>query len=720
MSEELFGTIERITFSNPDNGFTVARLKVKGWQDLICLVGTMHGIQPGEAVRVTGEWQVNPIHGRQFRVAECIISAPADLLGIRKYLESGLIRGIGRVYAEKIVDRFGMATLDIIDQQPERLAEVPGIGPKRAALIEQCWKEQRAIRDVMIFLRRYGVSPAYAHRIFKVYGAETIPKLRENPFRLATDVRGIGFRSADKVAAEMGIDHASPYRIEAGIEYCLNEASSEGHVCYPLSGFVEIAAGMLQVESSLVQAGIERLLAARRIVVQPLQPGGENHLWLRLLFLTEEGIAREVHRLCSHPSRLRCVDLERALTWVQERLHLKLAPQQVEAVGAALSQKVAIVTGGPGTGKSTITKAILAVTEKLTRYITLAAPTGRAAKRMTEITKRPAQTIHSLLEFDFKTGGFRRGRDQPLACDLIIVDEASMIDTPLMYSLLKAIPDNARLVLVGDINQLPSVGPGNVLKDLIRSGRIPVTTLTQIYRQGRGSKIVTNAHRINDGLFPDLSGGGDSDFFFIETEEAEAVCTTIVDLVAERLPNRYKFHSIDEIQVLAPMKRGVAGTEQLNIALQERLNPNQPPLTYHGRSYRQGDKVMQIRNNYEKEVFNGDVGRIASIDLVDQQVTVNFDGREVVYDFFNLDELLLAYAVSIHKYQGSEAPCVVIPVHTTHFKLLNRNLLYTGVTRGKRIVVLVGTKKAIAIAIQNDEVKQRYTGLTEALLRIDE
>jgi exodeoxyribonuclease V alpha subunit len=712
--DELLGTIERITFSNPDNGFTVARLKVKGIQDLVCTVGTMHGVQPGEAVRITGEWQVNPVHGRQFRVAECVISAPADLIGIRKYLESGLIHGIGKVYAEKIVEKFGLATLEIIDQQPERLIEVSGIGRKRARQIQECWSEQRAIRDVMIFLRRYGVSPAYAHRIFKVYGAETIPKLRENPFRLATEIRGIGFKSADKVAAEMGISHTSPHRVEAGIEYCLSEASAEGHVCYPLTQFVEIAAGMLQVDCPHVQASIEKLLTAKRIAVQPLQPGGEEHIWLRLLFITEEGIAREVHRLCSHSSRLRPVDLERALAWVQERLHLKLAPQQAEAVGAALSQKVVIITGGPGTGKSTITKAILAVTEKITRQIILAAPTGRAAKRMTEITKRQAQTIHSLLEFDFQTGGFKRGRDQPLACDLIVVDEASMIDTSLMFSLLKAIPDTARLVLVGDINQLPSVGPGNVLKDIIGSNRVPVSTLTQIYRQGRGSKIVINAHRINEGHFPDLSGGGDSDFFFVEAEEAESVSRAIVDLVAERLPKRYRFHPIDEIQVLAPMKRGVAGTEQLNILLQERLNPDQPPLNYHGRSFRQGDKVMQIRNNYDKEVFNGDVGRIVRID---QQVTVNFDGKEVVYDFFNLDELLLAYAVSIHKYQGSEAPCVVIPVHTTHFKLLNRNLLYTGVTRGKRIVVLVGTKKAIAIAVQNDEVKQRYTGLKEALLR---
>lgn len=717
--EELFGTIERITFSNPDNGFTVARLHVKGERDLICLVGVMPGIQPGETVRVAGQWQVNPVHGRQFSVTECIISAPADLVGIRKYLESGLIRGIGKVYADKIVQAFGLDTLEVIDKEPHRLEAIPGIGPKRAQMIEQCWQEQRTIRDVMLFLRRYGVSPAYAHRIFKAYGQQAIPKLRENPYRLATEVRGIGFKSADKVAAEMGIDHDSPYRIEAGIEFCLSEMSSEGHVCYPVAEFVGIAAAMLDVDPLLVRESVDRLLAARRIVTQPLEAGGESYIWLRTLFLTEQGIAREVVRLCSNPSPLRPVDRERALTWVQERLHIQLASQQAEAVAAALSKKMLILTGGPGTGKSTITKAILAVTEKLTRNIVLAAPTGRAAKRMTEITKRPAKTIHALLEYDFQTGGFKRGRDAPVRCDLLVVDEASMIDTPLMYSLLKAVPNTARLLLVGDINQLPSVGPGNVLKDLIASQQVTVVTLNQIYRQARGSKIVTNAHRINDGIFPDLSGGGDSDFFYVEAEEPEEVCAKIVDLVASRLPSRYRFHPIDEIQVLAPMKRGAAGTERLNTALQERLNPNKSPITRNGRSYREGDKVMQIRNNYDKEVFNGDVGRITSIDPEIQQLTVNFDGRPVVYDFYDLDELLLAYAVSIHKYQGSESPCIVIPVHTTHFKLLNRNLLYTGVTRGKRIVVLVGTKKAIAIAVQNDEVKQRYTGLRAALLKSD-
>jgi len=706
--DELFGIVERITFANPENGFTVARLRVKGEADLICVVGTLPSLSPGESVRCFGGWQINPVHGRQFSVQQYAIAAPADLLGIEKYLGSGMIRGIGPVYARKIVGQFGLDSLEIIDKEPDRLSEIKGVGPKRIEKIKKCWEEQRTIRDVMLFLQSHSVTPAFATRIFRRYGAESIRRVRENPYRLAREVAGIGFKTADKIAQKLGIEHDSPDRIEAGVEFALNQLSDEGHTCYPITEFAAVAATMLEVDE--VEPSIYRLVEEKRLHVD------DGRVWLKTLYLAEQLIAREVARLQSAPANLRAVKVEKALEWVQDRLRLKLASQQQEAVAASLSEKVVIITGGPGTGKSTITKAILAVTEKISRRLLLAAPTGRAAKRMSEITGRQAQTIHSLLEYDFKQGGFKRGRDNPLVCDLLIVDEASMIDTSLMSSLLKAVPSCARLILVGDINQLPSVGPGNVLKDLIASDRLPVTQLTRIYRQARGSKIITNAHRINEGIFPDLAGDEGSDFFFAEAEEPEEVRDKILGLVTQRLPHRFGFNPLYDIQVLAPMKRGLVGTEALNIALQEKLVPDANPLIRQGRQFRRGDKVMQIRNNYDKEVFNGDIGFVEQIDVIEQEMVVRFEGRSVVYPFLDLDELLLAYAVSIHKYQGSECPCIVIPVHTTHFKLLHRNLLYTGVTRGKKLVILVGTKKAVAIAVKNNEVQQRYTGLCEAVL----
>lgn len=712
--DELFGIVERITFANPDNGFTVARLRVKGEADPICIVGTLPSLSPGETVRCFGSWQVNPVHGRQFAVQEYAITAPADLYGIQKYLESGMIRGVGPVYARKIVKRFGLETLEVIDQAPSKLLEIKGLGPKKVEKIKNCWQEQRTIRDVMLFLQSQSISPAYAHRIFRKYGAESIPKVRENPYRLAREVAGIGFKTADAIAKKLGIGHESPYRVEAGVEFALNQLSEEGHVCYPLADFLPYASQLLEVGVEAVEPILAQLKGEQRIAIEPVGNRG-TMVSLKTLYLAEKAIARHLHRICKAPAQLRPVQVEKAVAWVQERLRIQLAPQQREAVGAALSEKVVIITGGPGTGKSTITKAILAVTERLSRRLLLAAPTGRAAKRMAEITGKKAQTIHSLLEFDFKQGGFKRGTDNPLVCDLLIVDEASMIDTSLMCSLLKAVPDRARLVLVGDINQLPSVGPGSVLKDLIDSNCLPVSRLTRIYRQARGSKIVVNAHRINEGIFPDLSGGEGSDFFFVEAEEPEEVQKKILELVVHRLPRSLGLNSIEEIQVLAPMKRGVVGTEQLNAALQAQLNFDPNPLIRFGRQYRRGDKVMQIRNNYDKEVYNGDIGTIQAIDQVEQELVVSFDGRKVTYSFLDLDELLLAYAVSIHKYQGSECPCVVIPVHTTHFKMLHRNLLYTGVTRGKRLVILVGTKKAIAIAIQNNDVQKRHTALKEAV-----
>ncbi len=707
--DQIFGYIERITFANPENGFTVARLKQPRKQELTTIVGAMPGLAAGESVRLLGEWKTNPTHGLQFAVAECHIETPSDIVGIQKYLESGMVRGIGPVYAKRIIEMFGEKTLDVIDQSPHCLLEVSGIGEKRVEKIKRCWQEQKAIRSVMLFLQKYGISPAFAQKLYKLYGDETVARLQENPYTLAREIRGVGFKSADKIAEKLGFPKDAIQRIDSGIEYTLLELADDGHTCYSLAELCIKAEELLGVS---VSGRIESLEREERIVTE------EEMVWLKRLWLSEKGIARELERLLKGSSRLRKVDTDKAVEWVEKHLDIHLAENQKKAVKRSLEEKFHIITGGPGTGKSTITNAILAITEKLSRQIILTAPTGRAAKRMSEITKRSASTIHSILQFDFKKKGFKRNRENPLNCDLIVIDEASMIDTSLMYSLLKAIPDHARILLVGDVYQLPSVGPGAVLKDLIDSEAVPVTELTEIFRQAAGSRIITNAHKINAGEFPDLSIEKKSDFFFLKGEEPETALEKIVQLVTERLPKYYRLNAIEEIQVLAPMKRGVIGTENLNRVLQEKLNPKEDVILQGGTRFGVGDKVMQIRNDYNKEVYNGDIGRIKKIDREEQEVTILYDGRPVVYPFFDLDELVLAYATSIHKYQGSECPCVVIPVHTTHFTMLHRNLLYTAVTRGKRLVVLVGTGKAIAIAISNNDAVKRHTGLKEKLKQI--
>ncbi len=705
--EEIFGYIENIVFHEEENGFTVARLKEPRKMELTCIVGSMTSLQPGESVRCQGVWKHHAQYGRQFEVASLEYQAPSDLIGIQKYLESGMIKGIGATYAERIVKQFGLDTLQVIDQTPEQLNQVPGIGKKRVERILECWQQQKSIRSVMIFLRGHGVSPAYAQKIFKRYGEQSVEKVKDNPYALAKEIHGIGFKMADSIATGLGISKTSALRIDAGIEHVLWELTNEGHVCYPEEEFIPQAKEVLNVD--LIEERLEHLIKEGHVLRE------NGFVFVKPLYLSEVGIAREISRLSQAPSLLRSIDTARALEWVQNQLKIALATEQKEAVARGVTDKVLIITGGPGTGKSTITKAILTITEKLTQKIVLAAPTGRAAKRMSEITRKKAFTIHALLEMDFKAGGFKHNRNHPLECDLIIIDEASMIDTLLMNHLLKAIPSHARLLLIGDIDQLPSVGPGNVLKDMIQSERIRVSELKQIFRQAAGSQIVVNAHKINRGEFPDLKTDHKGDFFFIKAETPEEIAETIVNLVKVRLPKRYRLHRFDDIQILSPMKRGVIGTENLNTVLQKELNPHPSPLTYMGRSFHLGDKVMQIRNNYQKHVYNGDVGRIIEIDLAEQTLKVHFDEHCVSYDFSEIDELLLAYAVSIHKYQGSECPCVIIPIHTSHFKLLFRNLLYTGITRGKRLVILVGTAKALAIAIHNDETRKRHTGLKKAL-----
>ena len=716
--EQIFGSVERITYHNSENGYTVAQLLCHNQTDCTCVVGIIPGIQVGETIRCFGNWKNHLVHGRQFELDHFRVEVPADIVGIRKYLGSGLIKGIGSTYATRIVELFGIDTLTIIDTTPERLSEVPGIGAKRIEKIKNCWQMQRSIRDVMVFLQSYGVSPTFAQKIFKTYGDQSIVKLKENPFTLARDIFGIGFRTADQLAQKMGVAQDAPQRIDAGIEYVLSQLSGEGHVCYPVDEFLLEGQKILETLPHLIEERLTFLQNEGRIELKELINDGKKRLfiWQKALFIAEQGISRELKRIKNGSSQLRAIAIEKALDWVQEKLNIQLAPNQKKAVGLAVTGKSLIITGGPGTGKSTIINAILTITQQLTEKIILAAPTGRAAKRMSEITHFKASTIHSLLEFDFKKRGFKRDRENPLECDLLIVDEASMIDTYLMYSLLKAVPNHARVIFVGDIHQLPSVGPGNVLKDMISSLCIPVTTLTEIFRQASGSHIILNAHRVNRGIFPQLFNGKESDFFFVECEESQEVLNTMIKLVSQRLPNRYGFNPTTDIQVLAPMKKGIIGTDNLNQALQQTLNPRESALNRAGYKFQVGDKVMQIRNNYKKEVFNGDIGFIQEIDPDEEQVLIRFEGGEIVYEYHDLDELILAYAISIHKFQGSECPCVVIPVHTSHFMLLHRNLLYTGITRGKKLVVLVGTKKALAIAVKKDDVQKRYTSLKQTLM----
>jgi len=708
--DQIFGIIERITFHNLENGFTVAKLKAPRNSTLLTVVGVFPELQPGESVRCTGTWKNNKSHGMQFEAQSFHIEPPTELKDIQKYLESGSIKGIAHSYAEKIVKKFGTKTLEVIEKEPERLLDIPGIGQKRLDKIKECWSSQKAIRNVVIFLQRYGISPTYAQKIYRIYGDDAIEKVQENPFHLARNITGIGFKMADDIAENMGFTKDAPMRVDAGIEYVLQECANLGHVCYPRDLFLPLVEEKLAVENALIQQRIEALFQEGRIHLT------EGLIWIKSLYLAELGIARELQRLLTSPCQLRTIDTQKAITWSEDRLRLKLAPTQADAVQKSLEEKLHIITGGPGTGKSTITKAILLITSVLTRRIILTAPTGRAAKRMTEITGQMAFTIHSLLQYDFKAGGFKRNRDNPLECDLIIIDEASMIDTYLMYQLLKAIPSESKVLLIGDVHQLPSVGPGCVLNDCIESQKIPSSFLTKIFRQAEGSKIITNAHKINQGEFPDLHGGEKSDFFFIRAEKPEDVRNEVLSLVSKRLPEEYHFNPLSQIQVLAPMKRGIVGIDQLNLSLQDVLNPQQHYLMLGGKRLGCGDKVMQIRNNYSKEVYNGDIGKILSIDGEEKEVVILFEEREVLYAFHELDEIVLAYATSVHKFQGSECPCVIMVVHTSHFIMLRRNLLYTGITRGKKLVILVGTPQAVAIAVSNDKENKRHTALKDEII----
>ena len=715
----IHGLLERISFHNEENDFVVAKLREKDKRELTTIVGNLSGINPGESLKLTGQWVHNKKFGEQFQVESFEVTIPATLFGIQKYLASGLINGIGPIMSERIVEKFGLDTLEVIEKKPERLSEVEGIGPKRISMIRKAWEEQKEIKEIMIFLQGHGVSASYSAKIYKQYGNQSIEIVRENPYRLAHDIYGTGFITADKIAQNLGIDRNSLIRAKAGLLYVLNQLTEEGHVYYPETQLIHKAKEILNVDEEIIMLAVKELSKEKEIFLEDLDPEGHHRAaFLAPFYVAETGVAQRLINLKESLSNIRPIHPEKAIEWVQQKLNIELAKRQEEAILLAATSKVLIITGGPGTGKTTIITAILRIFQQLRLRILLAAPTGRAAKRMNEATGWEAKTIHRLLEYSPYKGGFKKDQDDPLEADVVIIDETSMVDTLLMYHLLKAIPSHAHLILVGDVDQLPSVGPGNVLKDIIRSGRFTVVTLTEIFRQAQESTIVVNAHKVNQGQFPvskEIDHPGKTDFQFIQEEDPEKILQNILDLCSERIPRHFRFHPLREIQVLTPMHKGTIGVTNLNVELQKRLNPGPPGITRGAWNFRSGDKVMQIVNNYDKDVFNGDIGLISKIDPEQREAVIEFDGRLVSYDYSDLDEVVLAYAVSVHKSQGSEYPAVILPVVTQHYMLLQRNLIYTGITRAKKLVILIGTKKALSIAVRNNKPQRRYTLLSERL-----
>jgi exodeoxyribonuclease V alpha subunit len=713
--EVLAGLVERVTFHNADNGFCVLRAKARGHRDLVTVVGHAATIAVGEWITASGEWVNDRTHGQQFRARFLRTTAPTSIDGIEKYLSSGMIRGIGPVYAKKLVRAFGEQVFDVIEAQPEQLRQVDGIGPVRASRIVAAWAEQKAVREIMVFLHSHGVGTARAVRIFKTYGADAIQVMTENPYRLARDIRGIGFKSADAIAMRLGIEKSAMIRVRAGISYALTQAMDDGHCGLPTNDLLPLAESLLEVPTDIVRPALDLERADGTVIADTV--GETACTFLAGLHRAERTIADRLMRLANGVVPWPDIDANKALPWVADRLRLSLAESQAAAVRLALSSKALVITGGPGVGKTTIVRAILRILSVKRVRLLLCAPTGRAAKRMTEATGFEAKTIHRLLEVDPKAGGFKRGDDNPLDCDLLVIDETSMVDVMLMQALLKAVPDKAAVLIVGDVDQLPSVGPGQVLADIIASGAVAVVRLTEVFRQAAQSRIITNAHRINQGGMPDLTQSGpDSDFYFIQADDPETAVRRIIELVKARIPRRFGVDAIRDIQVLCPMNRGAVGARSLNIDLQAALNPaSDRKVERFGWTFAPGDKVMQIENDYDKEVYNGDIGYIDNVDIDTGELTTSFDGRLVSYGFGELDTLVPAYAVTIHKSQGSEYPAVVIPIMTQHYVMLQRNLLYTGVTRGKKLVVLVGQKKAIAIAVRNVSGRRRWSKLAEWL-----
>jgi exodeoxyribonuclease V alpha subunit len=713
--EVLAGLVERVTYHNAENGFCVLRAKARGHRDVVTVVGHAATVSAGEWITASGEWVNDRTHGQQFKARFLRTSPPTSVDGIERYLSSGMIRGIGPAYAKKLLRAFGEKVFDIIEATPDRLREVDGIGPVRASRITAAWAEQKAVREIMVFLHSHGVGTARAVRIHKTYGPDAIQVMTENPYRLARDIRGIGFKTADAIAMKLGIEKTAMVRVRAGISYALTEAMDEGHCGLPTEELIPLAEKLLEVPQELIRTALDLELQEGTVVADRV--GETPCVFLAGLHRAEHTIAERLSRLTNGKLPWSWIDPDKALPWAEKQIGLALAESQVAATRLALMSKVLVMTGGPGVGKTTIVKAILRILAAKGIGLLLCAPTGRAAKRMTEATGFEAKTIHRLLEVDPRGGGFKRGEDNPVECDLLVVDETSMVDIMLMQALMKAVPDRAALLIVGDIDQLPSVGPGQVLADIISSGAVTLVRLTEVFRQAAQSRIITSAHRINQGSIPDLSPPGtESDFYFVPADDPLTAVARIIELVKTRIPKRFGLNPIRDIQVLCPMNRGGLGARSLNIELQAALNPaGDRKVERFGWTFAPGDKVMQIENDYDKEVYNGDIGFVADVEPDEGELSVTFDGRSVSYGFGELDTLMPAYAASIHKSQGSEYPAVVIPVMTQHYAMLQRNLLYTGVTRGKRLVVLVGQKKAVAIAVRNVSSRRRWSKLAEWL-----
>ena len=715
--EQIEGQVERVTFFNEQNGFAVLRVKVRGQRDLVTLLGALPSINEGEWVQASGNWVRDPQHGLQFKAETLRASTPNSREGIEKYLGSGMIKGIGPVLAKKLVTKFGEGVFDIIDQQSARLEEVDKVGPERRRRIKAAWAEQKVVREIMVFLHAHGASTSRAVRIYKTYGDQAIETVRRNPYQLARDIHGIGFKTADAIARQLGVAADSLQRAAAGLRHTLFEATNDGHCGLPESVLLPHAAAMLEVDEAVATRALTQSLSSEEL--ERDDATGQPLIYLPGLIVAEKGIARRILALAESPSAHPEIDLERAVAWYESKSGRTLSASQRSALGQAFASRVFIVTGGPGVGKTTLLDALLGVVRAKKVRCLLCAPTGRAAQRLGEATGQGAKTIHRLLEFA-PGGGFVRNERQPLDCDFLVVDECSMVDVPLMHALLRALPPNAGLLLVGDVDQLPSVGPGLVLRNLIDSGAVPVARLTEIFRQAAESRIITSAHGVNAGQLPDLQPpeAGETDFFFIERDEPERIASTLAQLASERIPRKWGVDPVRDIQVLCPTNRGPVGARALNTQLQGALNPSrpgEPVIEKFGWEFRLRDKVIQTQNNYDKEVFNGDLGFVERIDLDESEMVVRFETRSVVYAFGELDELSPAYAITIHKSQGSEFPVVLLPLAMSQFMLLQRNLLYTGITRGKRLVVLVGQRRALQHAVRQQSARERYSGLLARL-----
>jgi len=709
--ERLSGSVERVTFHSEESGFCVLRAKVKGERELITVIGSAASITPGEYIECIGIWTNDRTHGLQFKANQLKVVPPTTLEGIEKYLGSGMVKGIGPHFAKVLVKAFKGDVFTVIETEPEKLLTLPGIGKKRMEKVTSAWAEQKFIREIMVFLQSHGIGTGRAVRIYKTYGEESIIKVTENPYRLALDIHGIGFKTADNLAQNLGIARDSLIRAQAGVRHVLQEISGDGHCAAPWDRLIEEASKLLEISDPILEEAIHAEIAEANLIQEDVD--GISCLFLTPLHRAEVGTATSVIRLLKGTPPWGTIDNEKAIPWVEGKTGLTLSESQCQAVNLALSSKMVVITGGPGVGKTTLVNSILLIIRAKNLNVTLCAPTGRAAKRLTESTGLEAKTIHRLLEFDPKSFGFKRNRENPLETDLVVIDESSMVDIALMNKLLGAIPDRAALMIVGDVDQLPSVGPGAVLGDIIDSGKVPTVRLTEIFRQAASSRIIVNAHRINKGEMPLKAEGTElSDFYFIPAETPEQIHDILIQAVTKRIPSRFGLHPVRDIQVLTPMNRGGLGARSLNAALQLALNEKgEPKVTRFGTTFAPGDKVIQTVNNYDKEVFNGDIGQITEIDVEEGLLKVEYDGRAVEYEFGELDEVSLAYATSIHKSQGSEYPAVVIPLAMQHYTLLERNLIYTAVTRGKKLVTIIGQPKALAMAVKNRKSNRRLTKL---------